>query len=274
MSAVESPVARGVGAGPFEVLQASVFPGNRLESAILLLMAVAGPIMFFLVGLALAFPGIVLMAISVIPTAALEAVIAFRNRHLWPAQEVLGWISWEASEDWRETVGGRFPSNLRQVDQWLARHPEGTGSAAPRARILLLSGRAAEARREIAGLPTDTAPQRNRRADLEFAADALEGVTLDTTAADLATRADPDSPPASVAAHLAYRAALKAVTEGGNGVAQLSGSRPLIGALPPALGRRLWLDRMRYAVCSAVGAVWLWACLIVALGTAGGVVWF
>jgi len=75
--------------GPFEVLQASVFPGNRLESAILLLMAVAGPIMFFLVGLALAFPGIVLMAISVIPTAALEAVIAFRNRHLWPAQEVL-----------------------------------------------------------------------------------------------------------------------------------------------------------------------------------------
>jgi hypothetical protein len=73
---------------------------------------------------------------------------------------------------------------------------------------------------------------------------------------------------------MAYHAALKAVASGSDGVAQLGEVRPLIGALPPALVRRLWLNRLRYAVVSALAGVWLWTCLVVALGTAGGVVWF
>jgi hypothetical protein len=73
---------------------------------------------------------------------------------------------------------------------------------------------------------------------------------------------------------MAYHAALKAVASGSDGVAQLSEVRPLIGALPRALVRRLWLNRLRYAVASALAGAWLWTCLVVALGTASGVVWF
>jgi hypothetical protein len=88
-----------------------------------------------------------------IPMPGIEALIALRYRNLWPAQEVLGWINWQALEDRSEKVGGRHPSNRRQMEEWLDRHPEGSVPATSRAGILLLSGGAAEGRRVIANLP-------------------------------------------------------------------------------------------------------------------------
>jgi hypothetical protein len=261
-------------ASPFGVLQASVFPSSRVETAVLLVMAVVGPILFFALGLAVRAPGPVLVLMLLVPTPAIEAVVALRYRNLWPAQEILGLINWETMEDWREDVGGKYPSDRRQIEEWLDRHAEGSVPATTRARILLLSGRVAGGRLAIASLPVGSAHERRRRADLEFAADALDGVSLDATAVDLAIRADPELSPEGVAAHLAYHAALKAVTTGGDGVALLIEARSHLGALPSAVTRRLWLNRLRYAVSSAVGAMWLWVCVVVALGTAGGAVWF
>lgn len=189
MSTAETATAvRIASASPLQFLQARVFRSGRVESAVLLLVAIVGPILLFVLGLAVRVPGPGLLAMLLIPTPAIEALIALRYRYLWPAQEVLGWI--------------------------------------------------------------------------------------DTTAADLAISSDLDLSAALVAAHMAYHAALKAVASGSDGVAQLSEVRPLIGALPRALVRRLWLNRLRYAVASALAGAWLWTCLVVALGTASGVVWF
>jgi len=259
---------------PFGVLQTRVLPYGQVESALLILLAGTGPILLLILGLAVGVPGLALLVMLLIPTPAIETLIALRYRDLWPAQEVLGRLNWEALDHWRENVGGRYPSNRRQIEEWLDRHPEGTVPAAARAGLLLVSGRVAEGRRTIASLPVETQHQRHQRAELELSADALEGLPLDTTAADGAIRSDLDLSPAITAAHLAYHAALKAVASGGDGVARLTEARPLVGALPPALVRRLWLNRLRYAVASAAGGAWLLLCLVVGLGTSGGVVWF
>ena len=126
----------------------------------------------------------------------------------------------------------------------------------------------------IARLQVETAGQRHRRADLELAAEVTDGLPLDTAAADEAIRSDPDEPPALVAAHLAYHAALKVVAAGGDGTAPLAAVRPSLGRLPSEVILRLWFSRLYYAVVSALIGAWLLACVVVGLGTAGGVVWF
>lgn len=189
MSAVEMATAVRIGsASPLQFLQARVFRRGRVESGVLLLVAIAGPMLLFVLGLAVRVPGPGLLAMLLIPAPAIEGLVALRYRYLWPAQEVLGWI--------------------------------------------------------------------------------------DITAVEVASSSDPGLSPGLVAAHMAYRAALKAVASGSDGVAQLGEARPLIGALPLALVRRLWLNRLRYVIASAIAGAWLWTCLIVALGTASGVVWF
>ena len=281
MSGVESPRARAGDVSPSEVLQARLYPGTRVQSAALLTLAVAGQVLLFAVGLKAEVAGIVLLSMLLIPVPGIEVLIALRHRHLWSAQEVMSWIAWEAAEDWRDSGGGMYPSNRRQIEVWLNGHSDDGRSAARRARVLILAGRPAEARRVVANLPVETPRQRQIRANLQFAADALEGVPLDAAAASPAAAAGPsaavagsDLSRASVAAHVAYRAALADVAAGGGGLDRLTEARQFLGAFPPALLRRLWLDRMRYAVSSAVGGLWLWVGLFVALGSSGGVVWF
>lgn len=275
MSAAETATAvRIASASPLQILQARVFRRGRAESAVPLLVAIGGPILLLVLGLAVRVSGPGLLAMLLIPTPVIEALIVLRYRNLWPAQEVLGRVDWEALEEWSEEGGGRHPSNRRQMEEWLNRHPEGSVPATLRARALLMCGRVAEGRRAIANLPVETPQQRHRRADLEFAADVLDGPPIDTTAADLAIKSDLSLSPALAVAHVAYHAALEAVAGGGDGVVQLSDARPLIGEFPPALVRRVWLGRLRFVISSVVFGAWLWACLVVGLGTASGVVWF
>jgi hypothetical protein len=49
---------------------------------------------------------------------------------------------------------------------------------------------------------------------------------------------------------------------------------PDLGAPRPALARLLLRGRRRYVLAAAIVAVWLVVAVLVALATAGGVVWF
>jgi hypothetical protein len=82
------------------------------------------------------------------------------------------------------------------------------------------------------------------------------------------------APSVEQGAALAYRAAVDSTSRGLDGLAALAAARPDAGALSSKQMVRLWLIRLRYAIASAVVGAWVLAAILVAMATAGGVVWF
>jgi hypothetical protein len=245
-----------------------------MARAVPLALAVIGPPALFAFGLNAGLPGIVLVVLVLIPIPAFEAILALRYRPVWAAQDVYLFLSWRTAQEWSQHVGGTLPTNARQAAAWLDRHPEEDVEPNARASMLLTAGRIADARAIIAGMPARTARERRRRAELSLAADELQGLPLDTAAADEAMRADPGESPEVVAAHLGYHAALKAADEGGDCVSPLLQARPRLGRLTPALLVRIWIWRLIFTVSAAALGAWLIVGLVVGLATSGGVVWF
>ena len=75
-------------------------------------------------------------------------------------------------------------------------------------------------------------------------------------------------------ARLAYRSAIEAGRRGLDGLAVLTAARPDTGPLGPNRALKLWLIRLRFAIASALFGAWLLGAILVAMATAGGVVWF
>jgi hypothetical protein len=78
----EATAVRIAPASPLQILQARVFRSGRVESAVLLLVAIGGPILLFVLALAVRVPGPGLLAMLLIPTPAIEAFIVLRCRDL------------------------------------------------------------------------------------------------------------------------------------------------------------------------------------------------
>lgn len=255
------------------LIQQRAFGLGGRESILQLIVAVAGPI-----ALALVFwgrlPAIAYAAVVLMPTPALMAGMAMRLRTRWPAQDVLFWLDESVRSEWSIQDLGKQPRNPSEARAWLAAHPEGIGPQRWRASMLIAAGRPADARAAIAGLPTATAHDRSRRHDLELVADAYEGLPLDATAADAAMTADPDETPVRTAVVRAYHAALVSIADGGDGLSRLASVRPGLGRLSSAVRRRLALVRLQFVIISALIGVWVLACVLVALASSSGLVWF
>jgi len=235
---------------------------------------VVGPLASFVVALGLALPAVPFAAVVLVPTPLLLALVVYRGRRLWPAQECLAWINLVGSDAWRAEVGERMPGTAAQSKAWLQRHPEGSASESFRAGVMLAAGRLAEAREAMTGLPTGSARERHRRLDLEIALDAKEGRPLDIAAADDALREDVEMPEVEKGLHLAYHAALLAADLGRDCVTPLVAARALAGPIPPGYARRMWLTRYRAVIAALVIGAWLLAAVLVGAATSGGVVWF
>lgn len=257
---------------PMLALQRRAFGAGGVDSAAQLALAVLGPIAAVLLCWGRVH-AIVFVAAVVIPTPILLALLALRLRSRWAAQDVLGWMDHVAADEWRESTGSRMPRNSVGAREWLRAHSEKEVRPDLWVAALLMGGRVCEARDGIARLPVETPKQLHRRLDLETAADAASGRPIGSAAADDAVGHDDAASPVDRAAHLAYHAAVAAVGHGADGLPGLAAARPAIGRLPAPLVLRLWLIRLRFAAISALFGVWLFAALMVGLGTAGGVVW-
>lgn len=259
---------------PAVALQRQVCGCGTFESRVLVAAAVAGPVLFLGLGLVLGLHGAATALLVLLPTPAFGVALGLRDRHRWPALDVIWWQSQQAAAAWRREVGGAIPRNAAGARWWLEAHPEGSAPAWARAMMLLLAGRVSAARRTIAAMPEETPHDRRMRLDLEMAADAAEGLLSDTMAVDAAVREDRDQAPEEAAVHLAYHRALVEVARGGDGLPALLAVRPTLGSLPSDLVRRLWVARFRYAATSLLVGGWLLVTVLVGLATSGGVVWF
>jgi hypothetical protein len=123
-------------------------------------------------------------------------------------------------------------------------------------------------------MTVDTPGARRRRLEVELVADAGEGLPIDTTAAEISIREDPELAPVEVAMLVAYYRALAEVDGGGDGLPPLLAARASLGRLPSDIAWRLWLGRFQYAAVSLIVGAWLLVTVLVGLATSGGVVWF
>jgi hypothetical protein len=247
-------------------------------------LAGAGPIVE--IGLALAgplslavllwgrLPAIAYAVVVICATPAALALLALRTRPRWAAQDVATWLGQADSDEWRADGLGKMARTPNQANAWLAANPEGTVPQRWRAGLMLAVGRVGEARAAIAAMPATTPHEISRRLEVELAADAYEGRGLDVASADAALEADPERSPAERAARRACHAALVSIARGGDGVAELAAAAPAIGRLEGSAARRVLVLRFVYAVAAAVWGAWLIVCALIALATAGGVVWF
>jgi hypothetical protein len=275
LSAIDTaPAAPTPTVNPYSVLRHRVFRWERAQVAVPVALAVLGPGILAAVGLAGRVPGAVLVALVLVPTTLMEALLALQVRREWPAQEVLGWIDWTKLRVWLALTVGRRPRSPLEAQQWLVTHGEASVPQGLRAGILILAGRLTEARDVIASLPDATPRERRERLELQVEAEAFGLQPLDIDAADEAIRSDADQSPEEKEARLAYHSALAAVAQGGDGLAELAAARPAIGRLPAELTRRLWLGRLRFAILAAVLEVWILLAILVAMATASGVVLF
>lgn len=259
---------------PSVALLRQVFGIGPLESKLLVVVAIMGPLLLLGFGLLLGLHGAATAFLVLVPIPAIGAALGLRDRKRWPALDVIWWQSRQGAATWHREVGGSLPRNARGAREWLQAHPEGSTPACARATVLLLAGRVYSARQTLAAMPIETPADRRRRLDLLMAADAHEGLPIDTTAVDAAIREDPDQPPEEVAVHLAYHEALVEVDRGGDGLPALLAARASLGRLPSDLSRRLWLHRFRYAAGSFAVGAWLLAMVLVGMASSGGVVWF
>ncbi len=273
MSSIETASAETIiRVNPYFALRQRVFRWGRAQLALPFALAAIGPFALAAVGLAGHLPGPILVALVLLPTTLLEALLALQARGEWPAQEVLGWLDWTTLRLWTEQVPGGRPRSPIEATAWLAAHGVGSAPKGPRAGILILAGRLAEAREVIAELPVVTPRERRDKVELELDAAAFGLQPLDVQAADEAVRADVGQSSAERTARLAYHAALAAVAGGGDGLAELAAARPAIGRLPAELSRRLWLGRSRFVVLAVVLEIWILVAIVVAISTASGVV--
>jgi hypothetical protein len=273
MSAIETASADPAPTtNPYFALRQRVFRWGRAQVVLPVAIAVLGPGVLAVVGLAARLPGPVFVALVLVPTPLLEAVLAVRVRREWPAQEVLGWLDWTTLGVWTAIAVGRRPRSPIEAQKWLETHDETTVPRGARAGILILAGRLTEARDAIASLPVATPRERRERLELELEADSFGFHPLSVEAADESIRADADQSRPERTARLAYHLALAAVAKGGDGLAELAAARPAIGLLPAELTRRLWLGRLRFAILAAVLEVWILVAILVALSTSSGVV--
>jgi hypothetical protein len=259
---------------PSVALRRQVFGIGPLESRLLVVVAVMGPLLLLGLGLLLGLHGAATALLVLLPTPAFGVALSLRDRKRWPALDVIWWQSRQDAATWHREVGGSPPRNARGAREWLQAHPEGSTPAWARVTVLLLAGRVYSARQTLAAMPLETLGDRRRRLDLQITADAHEGLPIDTTAVDDAIREDPDQPPEEAAVHLAYHEALVEVDRGGDGLPALLAARSPLGRLPSDLSRRLWLHRFRYAAGSFLVGAWLLAMVLVGLATSGGAVWF
>jgi hypothetical protein len=273
MSAIEAASADPAPTtNPYFALRQRVFRWGRAQITFPVAIAVLGPGVIAVVGLAARLPGPLLVALVLVPTPLLEAVLAVRVRREWPAQEVLGWLDWTTLGVWTALAVGRRPRSPIEAQRWLETHGEAAVPQGARAGILILAGRLTEARDVIASLPVATPRERRERLELELDASSFGFLPFSVDAADGSIRADADQSPAEKTARLAYHSALAAVVKGGDGLAELAAARPVISLLPAELRRRLWLGRLRFAILAAVLEVWILVAILVALSTSSGVV--
>ncbi len=249
-----------------------MFGWSRARVAVPVGLAVVGPIALASLGLAGHLPVPAFAALVLLPTPLVEALIALRTRREWAAQEVLGWLDWTTIQDWQERTGAKRPRSPIEARAWLDADDAASAPAIARASMLILAIRPAEAREVIAALPNATPRERRERLELELDADAFELRPLEFGPIEAATRVDGALSPTGGAVRLAYQAALLAAARGGSGIAELTAARPAIDRLPPALLRRVWLGRLRFAVLAVLLEAWILVAILVALSTASGTV--
>lgn len=259
---------------PAVALQRQVRGYGSLESRLLLVVAVLGPLLFLGLGLMLRLHGAATALLVLVPTPLLGVAFDLRDRHRWPALDVIWWQSRQITSTWRREVGGSLPRNAAGAGAWLEVHPESSVPTWARATMLLLAGRVSVARETILTMPESTPKERRLRLDLLLAADGAAGLPLDATAVDAAIREDRDQAPEEVAVHLAYHRATVEVARGGDGLPALLAVRPTLDPLPADLVRRLWVARFQYGATSLLVGVWLLVMVLVGLAASGGVVWF
>ena len=273
MSSIETASAETTATvNPYFALRQRVFRWGRVQIAVPFALAAIGPFALAAAGLAGHVPGPIFVALVLVPTTLLEALLALQARREWAAQEVLGWLDWTTLRLWAERIAGGRPRSPIEATAWLAAHGAGSVPEGLRAGILILAGRLAEAREVIAELPVVTPRERRDKVALELDAASFGLQPLDLQAADEAVSADVDQSSAERAVRIAYHAALAAVAGGGDGLAELAAARPVIGRLPAELSRRLWLGRLRFVVLAVVLEIWILVAIVVAISTASGVV--
>jgi hypothetical protein len=241
----------------------------RLE----LIVAVFGPILIALLAWN-RLAGLEYAVAVIVPTPLVLALWSLRLRPEWRAQEVLMWLTDFDGERWTAAGLGKQPHSIHQARAWLEARPDGSVPPEWRAGLLLAVGRIDEARAAIAAMPVATPQDVSRRLELQLTADACAGDPIDPSAADAALRSDTARTPTEIAVRLAFNAAMVSIARNGDGIAELAAARPAIGRPPAAMRRNLLFIRLRYALISAGVGVWVIACLLVAMATAGGVVWF
>jgi hypothetical protein len=261
------------GANPMMELQRRAFGLGGSSATIHLGIAVLGPIAAFLVCWGRAH-GLVTAALVLIPTPALLSLVALRGRARWSAQDVLGWLHRDAAAGWRAGTGSRMPRNRIEAADWLGRHSETDVMPDWWAAALLMAGRVDEARERTARLPAETPGQLHRRIDLELAADAAEGRPIDSAAAVAAIWRDSGATATQRTADAAYHQAVAATSRGTDSLPGLAAARPALGRLPLGLALELFSIRFRFAAISVLFGAWLLVAILVAMASAGGVVWF
>ncbi len=258
---------------PYLMLDRQVRGLGAREGRLLVVVAVAGPVLFLALGLLLGLHGATTALLVLLPTPALGVVLGLWHRSFWPADDVLSWLGRRDAADWREQVGGSIPGNAPAARAWLESHPAGSVPEWARASVMVTAGRIASARQAVAGRVAATPAELRRWLEVELLVDAREGLPVDTTAVDAAIREDPDQAPEEVAVRLACHDALVEADRGGDGLPTLLAARESLGSLPSDLAWRLWLRRFRYAVGSFAVGTWLLAMVLVGLATYGGAVW-
>jgi hypothetical protein len=259
---------------PYLILQQEIRSCGALENRLLFAVALVGPLLFLAIGLLAGMHGAAVALLVLLPTPALGVAIGLSRRAVWPALDVISWLSRQAAADWRREVGGSAPRNASAARAWLEVHPAGSAPEWAIATALVLAGRIPEARQPISAIPVVTLGASRRRLELEVSADAGEGLPIDTTAVEASIREDPDLAPEDVAVRLAYYRALAEIDRGGDGLPPLRAARASLGRLPSDLAWRLWLVRFQYAAASLIAGAWLLVTVLVGLATSGGVVWF
>jgi len=260
-------------ANPMEELQRRAFGFGGFGATIQLGLAVLGPIAAFLLCWDRAH-GLAVAAAVLIPTPTLLVLQALRGRSNWAAQDVLGWLQRAIAAEWRAATGSPMPRNRSEARAWLGRRSETDMAPDWWAAALLVAGRVGEARERIARLSVETPGQLHRRLDLEQAADAAEGLPIDSAAAVAAISSDAGATATRRTADTAYHESVAAVSRGSDGPPILAAARPALGRLPLALSLQLYAIRFRYAAISALFGAWMLAAILVGLATAGGVVSF
>jgi hypothetical protein len=268
MTVSDAFVARTSRPNAYVALTRQVFGPN------LLIPVALAQLVCLLAGWILGLPAVPFAALVLLPGPLFLAAAAVARRHRWPAQEAVIWLNLIAADKWAEKYGQRIPATPGRAKTWLARHPAGAAPDSAIAVALLEAGRLVEAREVASRLPTGSAHERHQRLEIELALAAHTGQSIDTSAADEATREDTEIGDVERVLELAYHAAALAIDQGGDGIAPLAAGRLAAGPMPVPYRKKVLLARFWNVAASLAIGLWLLAAVLVGMATAGGVVWF